>query len=166
MIQRKTPLKRSTKPIKCSALPLKRRVAKSKSSKLPKPRIWAKSRADSEFSRSIRIRDGSCQFPGCFSVERLQCSHYIGRARMSTRFDFDNCITLCEKHHYGDKQWGFEYQKQRKEIHGYDGQYTIFMKNKLGDYWFNELLKKEKSSMKGSTAIVFLMERLGVWITT
>jgi len=43
---------------------------------------------------------------------------------------------------------GYEFQKQRKEKHGHDGQYTIFMKKRLGKEGWKELIRLEKVSVK------------------
>lgn len=100
-------------------------------------------------------------FPACQETEKLQCSHYHGRARNSTRYHPDNLIALCRRHHYGDKLIGWEFAKQRKEIHGRDGAYTVFMKKWLGSAKFKELEALSKTSIKGSTAIIQAMELLG-----
>lgn len=106
-------------------------------------------KADTAFSLKIRARDKHCQFPGCISTTKLQCSHYFGRANKSTRFDEDNCIALCWFHHYGSKLLGFEYQKQREEEQGYDGRYTLFMICKFAgtDKWKN-LKKRAQLKLK------------------
>lgn len=104
--------------------------------------------ADNAFSLKIRARDKHCLFPGCESLKGLQCSHYIGRATKSTRFDPNNCIALCYFHHFRSKDLGFEYQKQTKEKHGYDGQYTIFMRNWLGEERFEELRTRANAKQK------------------
>lgn len=95
--------------------------------------------ADSAFSKKILARDGHCQYPGCQKTEGLTCSHYFGRAIKNTRFNEDNCIALCRTHHYWDKQLGFEYQKQTEAKHGWDGRYTIFMRERLGEANFEAL---------------------------
>ena len=51
--------------------------------------------ADKLFSKLVRQRDGVCLYPGCIKKDNLQCSHYWGRRKESTRFDFDNADTLC-----------------------------------------------------------------------
>lgn len=107
-------------------------------------------KGDIAFSAQIRARDKKCMFPNCTRTTNLQCSHYIGRATKSTRFYEDNCITLCYFHHYGSKDLGFEYQKQTKEKHGYDGQYTLFMKKCLGLKRWNKLIKQSKLGGKVS----------------
>lgn len=116
-----------------------------RSTKIPKSLL---KRADEVFSLKIRARDGHCQFPGCQSTNTLQCSHYIGRATKSTRFDEDNCITLCWYHHYKSKDLGFEYQKQTKEKHGFDGQYTLFMRRHLGKEGLAKLNRRSKVQLK------------------
>ena len=32
------------------------------------------------------------------STQRLDCSHYFGRGKLNTRFDVDNCDSLCKYH--------------------------------------------------------------------
>lgn len=108
------------------------------------------SKADFTFSQEIRARDKFCQFPSCMVSDpaKLQNSHYIGRSKKATRYDPDNCIALCWVHHYHDKLLGLEYQKQRKEKHGWDGQYTLLMKKRLGRKRFNALLERSKQTIK------------------
>lgn len=134
-IQRKPSKKRAQRKIKA----VKWKFKKSELRKL-----------DDHFSLKIRKRDGKCLFPNCTvtDIAKLQCSHYEGRARWETRFDEDNCIALCWFHHYKSKLLGYEYQKQKQEIHGFDGQYTRFMKEFLGETRFNALVNKEKKTRK------------------
>lgn len=112
-------------------------------------------KADSIFSEKIRTRDGKCQFPGCevSDFSSLQCSHYIGRATWSTRFDEENCVALCWHHHFKSKELGYEYQKQRIEKHGWDGQYTLFMKKWLGTEKFNALIERSLTKLSRRIAI-------------
>ena len=64
-------------------------------------------RADTLFSRYIRLRDKKCLYCGRegemtkdgFPIKGLQNSHYWGRGHESTRFEPDNCMTLCAYHH-------------------------------------------------------------------
>jgi hypothetical protein len=57
--------------------------------------------ADTIFSRYIRTRDKwTCQHCGKFcgvnnSIWKLENSHYWGRSHENTRFEPDNCISLC-----------------------------------------------------------------------
>ncbi len=55
------------------------------------------SEADRKFSLYIRQRDGRCVV--CGSSLFLGCSHYYGRGIYATRYDPDNCITLCQECH-------------------------------------------------------------------
>lgn len=137
---------------------LKRTTAPRKvSSKKPKVRTNL-SLADELFSQRIIARDGKCLFPECRSNSRLTTSHYHGRGKFSTRFDEKNCITLCQYHHYMSRVLGYEFQKQRKEKHGWDGQYTLFMKNWLGEEEFSALDARAKRTIKQSKAILAFME--------
>lgn len=122
-----------------------------------KLKLLSLEKADEKISKFIRKRDGHCMFPNCEKTENLQCSHYFSRASNNTRFYPDNLITLCWKHHYGDKYIGWEYAKQRKEEHGRDGAYTIFMKKWLGKDRWNELILRSRTSKKRSNAIIELM---------
>ena len=142
------------KPIKRSRKCRIKRTA----SKTIKKDTWTLRKADRLFSEEIRSRDQHCLFPGCFRTQ-IQCSHYIGRATKSTRFDPDNCISLCYFHHYGDKRYGFEYQKQVKgetkrdgTIQEHDGDYTAFMRRLLG-LRFAALMERSKTTVKPRAAI-------------
>lgn len=130
----------------------KKASGKAKKSKLPKPRVWSDTKADEAFSLQIRQRDGRCLFPGCLvtDIKKLQNSHYLGRRHSATRYLDKNCISLCWLHHIKDKLVGFEYQKQTKEQHGYDGQYTLFMKKWLGEEEFYKLIELGKTTVPRS----------------
>lgn len=56
-------------------------------------------KADVIFAKYIKTRDGwRCKRCGVQYQEGdrgLHCSHFHGRTRESTRFDEDNCISLC-----------------------------------------------------------------------
>lgn len=98
--------------------------------------LWNKERADTQFSLYIRNRDKRCMNPSCQSgysrsapVEVLQCSHYWGRAILISRYDPDNCFSLCDGCH---KMW--ENTKQ--------GRYTEVMIRWLGAKRFNALRRR------------------------
>jgi hypothetical protein len=64
--------------------------------------------ADRLFSEYIRRRDGRCMRcgrPGTgeHGIVGLQCSHFFGRSKESTRFDAENCDVLCFGCH---QYWG------------------------------------------------------------
>lgn len=122
-------------------------------------KLWTLVKADKEFSWMIRRRDKKCLFPGCkeTDLKKLQCSHYHGRAHKGTRWNPDNCITLCWLHHFKDKLLGFEYQKQTKEVHGFDGQYTLFMRKLIGKKKMTELAKLARSTYPQTRAIIECM---------
>lgn len=76
-------------------------------------------KADETFSIYIRIRDKRCVRCGKPGQEDsngrpilgLECSHYFGRARETTRFDPDNCDALCFGcHRYWETQNREEYR--------------------------------------------------------
>lgn len=151
MIICKTRKRLTRKPIKRTYAPKQRKTALRR--KKSTNSTWSLKKADTAFSEQIRRRDGKCLFPACWRTTFLQCSHYIGRATKTTRFDTENCITLCWLHHYKDKQLGYEYQKQRLEVHGWDGQYTLFMKTYLGEQRFAALIERSKNHTTQKAAI-------------
>ncbi len=123
-------------------------------------KIWSLSKADTEF-RKVMLEDRAktnqiiCAFPGCNITDpkKLTVSHYHNRAKKGTRFLIDNCDLLCRNHHYWDKQLGWEFQKQTKEKHGWDGRYTLYMRQKLGDR-FGVVHTLAESGMKQKIAIL------------
>lgn len=89
--------------------------------------------ADKLFSQWIRRRDRECI--RCFSPvffnekgvpKSHQNSHYFGRAKQGTRFEPDNCDTLCHGCH---RLW----EKEDRE------DYREFKINQLGEERFNSL---------------------------
>lgn len=132
----------------------------------PKKKAWkfVKSHlqeCDEVFSLEIRARDGHCLYPGCVREDDLTCSHYFGRSTWQTRFYDDNCITLCRFHHYNSKLLGYEYQKQQKGVKDclHDGQYTIFMKEFLGEYRWNALLEREQNKLSRKEVLLEAQKR-------
>jgi len=85
---------------------------------------------DKLFSKYIRKRDNfTCQRCGTVYSDGgrgLHCSHYWGRGRENTRFDPENCTTLCFGCHH---LWGGDLKDD----------YTEFMRRKLGDEKFEHL---------------------------
>ncbi len=94
-------------------------------------------KSDTMLSLLIRERDGwRCKACGDKSKnyehnrQGLHCSHYYSRGRENTRFDFDNCISLCTYHH---NLWG----------HGEDrAEYKEYMIKRLGQEGFDRLMLK------------------------
>ncbi|WOP19904.1 DUF222 domain-containing protein [Raineyella sp. LH-20] len=48
--------------------------------------------------RALRVRDGSCQFPGCAQHRRLKAHHVVAWAQGGAT-DLTNLILLCQTHH-------------------------------------------------------------------
>ena len=148
-------LRGSRKPIKRSGRGLGR-TKRPKTGKGKGTKIWGLRRADLEFRRTmLEAAPVKCVFPGCTITDpkKLTVSHYHGRANKATRFYIPNCDFICRTHHYWDKQLGWEFQKQTKEKHGWDGRYTLYMKEKLPNPEFRYLKYLAESGMKQKTAI-------------
>lgn len=146
MIARKTSLKKSKSTLKRGEFSAKRVTLKKKKTSVTK--------ADKLFSEWIRKRDGKCVKPGCGATERLQCSHFWPRKVSATRFDPENCDTLCYTCHYGDRYHGWEYAKQ--------GEYRTFKINQLGEERYQKLEERYNTFMPQKEAIEQLMNMLSV----
>ena len=107
-----------------------------------KKKTWSTKNADTKFSIYIRERDKMCV--RCGKKEYLQCSHFWARGNSATRYDPDNCDTLCYGCHYGNAR-GWERCKA--------GAYRDFKLAQLGENRYNELRKRAESIMKRSDAI-------------
>jgi hypothetical protein len=60
-----------------------------------------RNRMDREFSLKIRAR-GECQWPECGKqppAVQLQTAHIFSRRHLKLRWDEDNALCLCAKHH-------------------------------------------------------------------
>jgi len=90
--------------------------------------------ADKTFSLFIRLRDKACVRCGRQgeddrngdAIIGLQCSHFFGRGNESTRFDPENCDTLCMGCH---QYWGSRNHED----------YRDFKVKQLGEKGFKDL---------------------------
>lgn len=109
-------------------------------------------KADAEFSKYIRERDGKCKRCGKLRGPNnpLTCSHFWVRQHKSVRFDPENCVAVCwmpcHKYHW-------EKEKQ--------GAYRDFMLGWLGTRRYNALEKRARESKNEAAAIIECMELLG-----
>jgi len=81
------------------------------------------------------IKDNGETFP---SWMRLECSHFKGRRRVSTRHDFDNCAALCKSCH--------RYLGENPDIH------SEFFKKRLGSEKYENLQARANTICKLSKA--------------
>lgn len=96
--------------------------------------------ADREFSKFIRERDNhTCQACGANPPEGhgLECSHFWGRVKESTRFDPENCDTLCKRCHAA-----FETEKAEGR------EYWLWKIKRLGSDRFNALAARAHTHVK------------------
>ncbi len=61
-----------------------------------------------QWRKDVAVRDNrTCQYPGCCSKKSLQIHHILSWSKYpALRFNVQNGITLCKKHH--DMIWGRE----------------------------------------------------------
>jgi hypothetical protein len=97
-------------------------------------------KADALFSLFIRTRDGQCV--SCGRKTGLQNSHFWSRKRFSTRYDEENCDTLC----MGCHKWKWEGEKQ--------GEYRDYMLKKLGVRRYNALRTRAEMHIENKIEIV------------
>ncbi len=113
-------------------------------------------KTDKLWSKYIRRRDNwTCQKCGRVYTgkkQNLGVSHYWGRGRENTRFDEDNCISLCSLPCH--QSWG----------HG-DGrsEYTEFMKKRLGEQGYDDLMLRAhmRKDRDDVTDELYIRELLG-----
>ena len=105
--------------------------------------------ADSLFSRLILERDKVCQ--RCGARTGLTCSHYWNRWRAATRFDKDNCVSLCIRCH---RIWEYAKRSVTHEV----AEYREFMIKRLGQEKFEELARRSETFMKMRDAVEAFMK--------
>ena len=111
---------------------------------------------DRLWSQYIRRRDNftclKCGRVYKTKKQNLGVSHYWGRGRENTRFDEENCISLCSLPCH--QNWG----------HG-DGreEYTEFMKKRLGESGFENLMLRAHIYKKKDDVMdeLYIRELLG-----
>lgn len=145
MLARKTSLTRSKSTLKRK--PFSASSATGVLKKKIKKKLTSVKKADTLFSKWIRDRDGKCV--RCGKTEHLQCSHFWPRAVSATRFDPENCDTLCYGCHYGDRYHGWEYAKQ--------GAYRDFKIQQLGEDGYRKLEERYNTFMPQRDAINTLL---------
>ncbi len=101
--------------------------------------------ADSKFSKIIIQRDGRCL--NCASQCFLSCSHFFGRSNYATRFDPQNCITLCIVCH--------DLWESKK-----NGVYKEFMIVWLGFEEFCKLEERSKIRMRPVEAVASALKEM------
>lgn len=106
-------------------------------------KIWSTAKADKEFSKWIRERDGKCLH--CGKTTNLQCSHFWSRKHSSTRYDTENCVALCAGCHL----YKFENEKQ--------GIYRDFMIRRLGQEGYDKLERRRHTTVSRKDVIQNLM---------
>ena len=91
---------------------------------------------DAVFRRIIKYRDKhTCQ--SCrkrFGEQWLDCAHFKSRAKKSTRWDPENCITLCRGCH--------------SQLHHYPEGMAALMLRRLGPDAYDDLILRANKSLK------------------
>lgn len=109
--------------------------------------------ADKIFSKYIRVRDGRCvrcKREGEYDkqglqIKGLQNSHFWGRKNESTRFDPENCDSLC----YGCHQY----------FHGNPYEHVKWKKKRIGEERFKALELRHNLYMKKDRKLALLVAK-------
>lgn len=110
---------------------------------MPKKSKYTKAKADTLFSKIVRLRDRCCVI--CGTMDNLQCAHGFTRNHYPTRWDEDNAWALCRGHHV--------YYTHQPIL------WDDWMREKLGDEKYQELRMKAIGTT-GRTDYKELIERL------
>jgi len=141
----------SKKGFKKSTISFKKRSKLNKFREITGPlldgeKILTVPEADASFSKEVRMRDRRCL--NCGSKYFLTCSHFFGRSKYNTRFDLENCITLCTICH---DSW--ETKK--------NGVYKDFMIFLLGEEGYSKLEERANIKIAPYEAITNYMKSVG-----
>jgi len=106
--------------------------------------------ADIIFSKYIRARDGwrcvRCGEQYISPANGLECSHYFGRAGENTRYDPENCDSLCTGCH---KYWGSDARED----------YRAFKLRQLGQKGFDLLTLRAHMYKKRDDKMALIIAR-------
>ena len=120
-----------------SKFPKPKRKKKGPAKKKPKAGNYT-SRLDALVRRIVRARDQRCVI--CGSTEALECSHYLGRAKMGTRWDLRNVNLQCAKCH--------------REHHAGNPAYMKFLAKTYGEDIFEELYLQQQDWIQNGGASI------------
>lgn len=105
--------------------------------------------ADALFSKFIWQRDGNkCQYCGSvpFDGRGMECSHFWGRGKESTRFSLENCDTFCKRCH------------AKLETEKAEGRaYWIWKSQQLGPVRFSALMLNAHTYQKKDRRLSLMM---------
>ena len=117
----------------CSPQCLKQATIK-KTKKITSAKKREKKKKDIDWALAIKERDGyKCVY--CGSKDYLNSHHIYSRNNLSTRFDLDNGITLCAKHHTFSKEFS---------AHQTPTEFVFWLRSIKGDQFFIDLGKKAR----------------------
>lgn len=119
-----------------------------KRARLKKSKPTTSKKADILFSKWIRERDQKCL--RCGKTTNLTCSHYWSRIHSATRYDPDNCDTLC----WLPCHYTWEHEKH--------GDYRDFKLKQLGPKRYKALESRARSNMPRMQAITDFL----AWLST
>lgn len=132
--------------LKRVAFARKMTVARSKVRKGKKPKPLTSKKVDALFSLAIRARDNVCV--RCGSSKNLTNSHFWSRTHSATRYDPENCDTLC----WLPCHYTWEHEKH--------GDYRDFKIKQLGQERYDALERRARSTVKRSVAIAECLRSL------
>jgi hypothetical protein len=118
---------------RCSAQALKKQIKKKAQIKKR-----SKKAQDIAWSKEVKVRDGyRCVY--CGSTEYLNAHHIFSRNNLTTRFDLDNGITLCAKHHTFSNEFS---------AHKTPTEFTYWLEKLKGKEFMENLGQKARNLIK------------------
>ena len=99
---------------------------------------------DALVRKVVRARDIRCVT--CGSQEGLECSHYLGRAKMGVRWDLDNVNLQCHKCH--------------RDHHAGNPAYMRYMESQYGNDIFEKLYTRQQKWIEGGGASASKKEQI------
>lgn len=102
------------------------------------------SQTDKLFSLLVRMRDKfTCQRCGKKTdgpSPYIQCAHFYGRKGISTRYDFENCVSLCGTIGFPGGCHGY--------FSDHPNEFVDFMKKRLGPQKYDSLVIRAHTPIK------------------
>ena len=94
---------------------------------------------DKLWSEIVKQRAGNvCEYKTCSKTAYLNAHHIFGRSNLSVRWDLDNGVCLCPKHHTLGN-WS---------AHKSPIEFIEWLKQRRGNEWYEDLRKKANTVKK------------------
>ena len=91
-----------------------------------------KTSVDTNWAKAVKLRAGNkCEY--CGETKALNSHHIFSRSKLSTRWNLDNGVCLCAKHHV----FSFEFSAHKNPV-----EFIEWLKEKRGQEWYDSLRQR------------------------